>query len=107
MVFNIRLSRKTLSIQVIVSLVVSFSIIMLDRSDWSYIFTFNFLLDMVITFISVVIVLLYIYWIIQWLNKKAGWKTNLLKRMILQSFFGLFIPALLALLLTWIQYQFI
>ena len=99
--------KRAYQVKSFTSLVMSVLIIMLGHDDLMYLFSLEFLLDLVITFICVFIVLEYTDRVTHRLNQQRPWKSDFFRRLILQVFFGVLIPSLLAIVLTWLQYMFI
>jgi hypothetical protein len=101
-------TRKRLIAKIIASLIISHIIIMIGRSDWlSVLGDWLYFKDLIITFISVFIVFEYVDWITHRLNHKLSWLRDFPRRLLLQVIFAVFIPSLLAILITFLQSKFI
>jgi len=94
--------------KLLASLLISHFIIMIGANDWLSVFTdWLYYKDLVITFVSVFIVFEYVDRITQYLDRKFVWKTNLVRRTSFQIVLAVIVPCLMAVLLTFLQYEFI
>lgn len=92
----------------LISLILANILILIGKDDWSALFfDARHYLDMFITFLSVFIVFEYVDRANIILNKRKPWLEHIYKRGLLQLIFGLIVPALLAIAMTYIQWTFI
>jgi len=83
-------------------------LILIGKDEWPSLFLNpRHYLDMLITFLSVFIVFEYLDRANSTLNRKIPWLEDVYKRGLLQLFFGLAIPAVLSILITFLQWKFI
>lgn len=92
----------------LISLILANILILIGKDEWhTHFLNPLHYLDMFITFLSVFIVFEYLDRANHTLNKKKPWLQGVYKRGLLQLFFGLVIPALLSILITFLQWEFI
>jgi len=90
------------------SLVIAHFIIVIGRDDWLSVFLdYLYYEDLIITFFSVFIVFEYIDRITMFLDNNFGWRKNFILRTIRQLGLAVIIPSLFAVLLTYLQFEFI
>ncbi len=99
---------KKLIVKIGTSLVISHFIIVVGRDDWLSVFLdYHYYIDLIITFFSVFIVFEYIDRITMFLDHKFGWRQNFVLRATWQLGLAVIIPSLFAVLLTYLQFEFI
>ncbi|NMM47847.1 LytR/AlgR family response regulator transcription factor [Marinigracilibium pacificum] len=96
-------------IRLLISFILSNVLILIGKDDWISLYVHNsrHYQDMIQTFFCVFIVFEYIFRINTYLDTKHNWKKSPFERSIFQVFFGLLIPSILAIILTFIQWEFI
>ncbi|WP_296705499.1 LytTR family DNA-binding domain-containing protein [Algoriphagus sp.] len=93
---------------VFISLFIANILILIGKDDWVNQFQKPLhYLDMLVTFISVYIILEFIDRVNLFLNNKFEWTNDTFKRIINQLLFAIIVPALLSILITYIQWEFI
>ena len=91
-----------------ISLIIANILILIGKDEWPALFlNSRHYLDMFVTFLSVFVVFEYLDRANSALNSKMPWLQDVYKRVLLQLFFGLAIPALLSILITFLQWKFI
>jgi hypothetical protein len=89
-------------------LVIANILILIGKDAWLPLFkTSRHYLDMLVTFISVIIIFEYVDWINRYLNRQYLLTGNLSKRILLQVLYGLLVPAGLAIFFTFIMWKFL
>jgi hypothetical protein len=104
--WNMRYTR--LLRNVVLSLVIANILILIGKDAWWKLYQIPaHYLDMLVTFISVLIIFEYVDWINRYLNKQYLLTGNLTKRIMLQVVYGLVVPAGFAIVFTFIMWEFL
>lgn len=100
--------RNPVVVNILISIVIANVLILIGKDGWIELYQEpKHYLDMLVTFISVFVVFQYAFSINKYLNKKIPWNNDSLKRSLLQFSLGIVIPALMAILFTYIMWEFL
>jgi hypothetical protein len=92
----------------ILSLLIANILILIGKEDWLGLYQSPIhYLDMGVTFLSVFIIFEYLDWINRFLNRQLTITRNLPRRITLQILLGVGLPALLAIVFTFIMWEFL
>ncbi len=100
--------RSRLTNNILVSFLIANLLILIGKDDWLSLFLMpRQYLDMLVSFISVFIVFEYTDRISSFLNSKISWYSHPVKRGLVQFGLGVIIPAIMAIILTFIMWEFL
>ena len=93
---------------ILVSLLIANILILIGKDNWLKLYQAPMhYLDMGVTFISVFIIFEYVDWINRYLNRQLLITGNISRRILLQILLGIIVPALLAILFTFIMWEYL